>query len=323
MKKVKYYYNTQSLKYEKLVVPLRVKLLRALAFVSTALVTSVIIVSIAYRFIDSPREKILHQELYLMKDKYQALGGKLQDIESRLISLQKQDNRIYRSIFEANPIPDSARAGKIARSEEYREFQNFEDADLVSYADSAIAVIDNRIRMQNISYNQIEALIRNKEKMLASIPAIQPISNRDLTRISSGFGYRIDPIYKTEKFHPGLDFAAPMGTPIYATGDGVVEWAGFDDSGYGIHVIIRHGYGYESLYGHMEKTRVHVGEKVKRGEVIGWVGNTGKSTGPHCHYEVIHNGVKVDPVYFFYNDLTPQQYERILKIAAANNESLD
>jgi murein DD-endopeptidase MepM/ murein hydrolase activator NlpD len=323
MKKVKYYYNTQSLKYEKLVVSLRVKILRAIGFISTAFVTSVIIVSVANRFVDSPRDKILRQELSVMQDKYEALGDQFKTINKQLQQLHNRDNNIYRVIFEASPLPDSAKAHQMARDDEYNELQNDEDEELVANADSNIQMIEQRIMVQNKSYDQLETLVKNKQKMLASIPAIQPISNKNLTRIASGFGYRIDPIYKTVKFHPGIDFAAPIGTPIYATGDGVIEWAGMDDGGYGIHVIIRHGYGYETLYGHMVRTIVHVGQHVKRGQVIGYVGSTGKSTGPHCHYEVIHNGVKVNPVYFFYNDLTPQQYDRILKIANSSNQSLD
>ncbi len=323
MKKIKYFYNTQSLKYEKLVVPLRVKLLRVLGFISAALVTSVIIVSVAYRFIDSPKEKVLRQELATMQQHYDELEGSMSGMGDQLAGLEKRDNNIYRVIFEAAPIPDSARAGAMERQAEYYQLQNYSDEALVENAMSTLADIRHRVLEQNKSYDQIDLLIRNRRKMLASIPAIQPVSNRDLTRIASGFGYRVDPIYKTVKFHPGLDFAAPVGTPIYATGDGQVEMAGFDGSGYGIHVIINHGYGYETLYGHMVRAKAKKGDLVKRGEVIGWVGSTGKSTGPHCHYEVIRNGEKVDPVYFFYNDLSPQQYERMLKIAASSNQSLD
>ena len=159
--------------------------------------------------------------------------------------------------------------------------------------------------------------------MLACTPAIQPVSNKDLSRIASGFGYRIDPIYKSVKLHAGLDFAAPKGTPIYATANGRVTIAGNTGDGYGNHVVINHGYGYETLYGHMVKVKVRPGELVKRGEVIGWVGSTGKSTGPHCHYEVHKNGQKIDPVYFFYNDLSPEQYDLLLKKAAAANQSFD
>jgi murein DD-endopeptidase MepM/ murein hydrolase activator NlpD len=180
-----------------------------------------------------------------------------------------------------------------------------------------------RSQFQIKSYNEIEEMVRNKEKLLASIPAIQPVSNKDLSKIASGFGSRIDPVYKVSKFHAGLDFAAPQGTPIYATADGRVKLAGHEEGGYGNHVIINHGYGYETLYGHMVRIKVRAGNSVKRGEIIGWVGSTGKSTGPHCHYEVHKNNSAVNPVYFFYNDLTPEQFDRMVKLAAASNQSFD
>jgi murein DD-endopeptidase MepM/ murein hydrolase activator NlpD len=179
------------------------------------------------------------------------------------------------------------------------------------------------MNFQEKSYEEIEDMIKDKEKLLSATPAIQPVSNKDLNRIASGFGYRIDPVYKTVKHHAGLDFAAPQGTPIYATADGQVSTSGNTGNGYGNHVIVRHGFGYETLYGHMVRVKARSGQSVKRGEVIGWVGSTGKSTGPHLHYEVHKNGKAVDPIYFFYNDLTPDQYQQILKLAASGNQSFD
>ena len=196
-------------------------------------------------------------------------------------------------------------------------------ADLVNSIINSLNNLGHYISAQKKSYNEIDNLLKNKEQLLVSTPAIQPVSNKDLNRIASGFGYRIDPIYKTVKMHAGLDFAAPQGTPIYATADGTVTVAGNTGNGYGNHVVINHGYGYETLYGHMVKVKAKVGQQVKRGEVIGWVGSTGKSTGPHCHYEVHKNGQKIDPVYFFYNDLSPEQYDLLLKRAAAANQSFD
>jgi murein DD-endopeptidase MepM/ murein hydrolase activator NlpD len=181
----------------------------------------------------------------------------------------------------------------------------------------------SRLDIQEKSYKEIEGMIKNKEKLLASTPAIQPLSNRDLNRLSSGFGYRIDPVYKMVKFHPGLDFTAPQGTPIYATADGTIETAGNLGNGYGNHVVVNHGYSYKTLYGHMSRLKAKRGQNVKRGEVIGYVGSTGKSTGPHLHYEVFKGKKRLDPIYFFYNDLTPEQYQRILKLAASRNQSFD
>lgn len=323
MKKIKYFYNTSTLKYEKLVVSLRVKILRILGFISAAIVTGILFLSVAYRFLDSPKEKLLRADIDNMKEEYDALQGRMSELKGHMDELQHRDNEIYRVIFEAAPIPDSVRAGKPEKQDEIQQLQTKDNREVIAATYKILDQLINRVKVQEKSYIQIEDLIKNKQKMLASIPAIQPVSNKDLDRIASGFGYRIDPIYKTMKFHSGLDFAAPSGTPIYSTGDGVIEEASLSDVGYGNHVVVNHGYGYKSLYGHMVRMKVKRGQTVKRGDVVGWVGSTGKSTGPHCHYEVSKNGTKVDPVYFFYNDLTPEQFDRMLKIARSGNQSFD
>ncbi len=323
MKKVKYFYNTQTLKYEKLVISLRVKVLRILGFLSAAIVTGVLFLSVSYRFLDSPKEKSLRREIDNMREQYDALQHRMNEAKGQLTELQHRDNEIYRVIFEASPIPDSARAGTIEKEEELAQLQSFASSDIIASTAVLLKELMNRIRSQEKSYTEIDNLVKNKQQMLASIPAIQPVANKDLKRIASGFGYRIDPVYKTVKFHAGLDFSAPSGTPIYSTGDGVVEEASLSDVGYGNHVLIRHGYGYKTLYGHMLRTKVKAGQTVKRGDVLGWVGSTGKSTGPHCHYEVMKNGEKVDPVYFFFNDLSPEEFDRMLKIARSGNQSFD
>jgi murein DD-endopeptidase MepM/ murein hydrolase activator NlpD len=323
MKKIKYYYNTNTLRYEKLETPLRVKLLRIFGFIAAAFVTAALISYFAFQFIGSPNEKILRNQNENLRYRYTELNERVKSIQQQMQELEKRDNHVYRAIFEANPIPDSARARAIEMQHEIETVENMKDNELVSSIVLALNNISSRIKTQKVSYEQIDKLVENKEELLAHTPAIQPVSNKDLTRIASGFGYRIDPIYKTAKFHAGLDFTAPQGTPIYATADGTVALAGNAGNGYGNHVIINHGYGYETLYGHMVRLKVRSGQKVKRGEVIGWVGSTGKSTGPHCHYEVRKNGEKIDPVYFFYNDLTPEQFDLLLKKAAASNQSLD
>ncbi|MGN6510599.1 MAG: M23 family metallopeptidase [Chitinophaga sp.] len=323
MKKVKYFYNTQTLKYEKLVVSVRVKILRILGFLSAAIVTGILFLSVAYRFLESPKEKFLRQDIENMKEEYDALKGRMAEMKGSLDELQHRDNEIYRVIFEAPPIADSVRAGKAGKEDENSRLAAKSNDDVIAASAKMLAELGNRMKVQEKSYLQIEDLIKNKQKMLASIPAIQPVSNKDLDRIASGFGYRIDPIYKTMKFHSGLDFAAPSGTPIYATGDGTIQEASLSDVGYGNHVVVNHGYGYKTLYGHMVRMKVKRGQRVKRGDVLGWVGSTGKSTGPHCHYEIMKNGTKVDPVYFFYNDLTPEQFDRMLKIARSGNQSFD
>lgn len=323
MKKVKYFYNTQTLKYEKLVVSLRVKVLRILGFVSAAIVTGFIFLSISYKVLDSPKEKNLRRDLEVMNEKYEEMQGRMKEVKSQLAELEHRDNEIYRVIFEASPIPDSTRAGNMAKEEELTQMASFSSSEIIASTGSLLQELVHRIAIQAKSYEKIDDLVKNKQKMLASIPAIQPVSNKDLKRIASGFGYRIDPIYKTVKYHSGLDFAAPAGTPIYATGDGVVEEASMSDVGYGNHVVVNHGYGYKTRYGHMFRIKVKAGTTVKRGDVLGWVGSTGKSTGPHCHYEVEKNGEKVDPVYFFFNDLSPEEFDRMLKIARSGNQSFD
>ena len=323
MKKIKYFYNTNTLRYEKQVVPLRVTLLRILGFISTAIVTGLIIVAIAFRFLDSPKEKLLKIQLERTEDQNRHYAEKVVEIDERLKQLEKRDNEVYRSIFEASPIPDSARAKQIENKKELQKVAKMDNEELTDGLYKTLNILYNRVMHQEKSYKEIENMVRNKEKLLASTPAIQPVSNKDLNRLSSGFSYRIDPIYKTVKFHAGLDFSAPQGTPIYATANGIVRVAGNLGNGYGNHVIINHGYQYSTLYGHMYRIKVRVGQSIKRGEVIGYVGNTGKSTGPHVHYEVMKGGRHLDPIYFFYNDLTPEQYQQILKIAASRNQSFD
>jgi murein DD-endopeptidase MepM/ murein hydrolase activator NlpD len=323
MKKIKYYYNTNTLRYEKLETPLRVKLLRIFGFIAAALVTAGLISYLAFQFIGSPKEKILQEQNEDLKDNYRQLKDRIQSLQQQMQELEKRDNDVYRAIFEANPIPDSARLKEMETKLEIETIRKLKDNQLVGSILNTLNSLTSRITAQKKSYDEVEELVKNKEQLLAHTPAIQPVSNKDLNRIASGFGYRIDPVYKTPKMHAGLDFSAPQGTPIYATADGAVSTAGNTGNGYGNHVIINHGFGYETLYGHMVRVKVRNGQAVKRGEVIGWVGSTGKSTGPHCHYEVHKYGEKIDPIYFFYNDLTPEQFDLLLKKAAASNQSLD
>jgi murein DD-endopeptidase MepM/ murein hydrolase activator NlpD len=323
MKKIKYYYNTHTLRYEKLITPLRVKLLRVFGFFAAAFVTAVLIAFVSFRFIGSPYEQVLRQQNSELKDQLLQLNERVKAVDQQMAVLEKRDNEVYRSIFEAQPIPDSMRTLQLEKAQEIAKVEGLQERQLIYSIDTTIQKLRARITAQKKSYDEVLKLINNKEQLLAATPAIQPVSNKDLNRIASGFGYRIDPVYKTIKLHAGLDFAAPQGTPIYATADGAIKIAGFSDGGYGNHVVINHGYGYETVYGHMVRIKARTGQKIKRGEIIGYVGSTGKSTGPHCHYEVHKNGQKVDPVYFFYNDLSPQQFDQLLKQASSSNQSLD
>lgn len=323
MKKIKYTYNTHTLRYEKLITPLRVKLLRIFGFLAAILVSAFIIVTLAQKYFPSAAERKLSQENANLKYGYKVLEAQISDLEQRMASLETRDNQVYRAIFESDPVPDSARAKMTEKLAELKNITGMSQEQLVVSASNALNRLNNRLIFQSKSFEKIGDLIDKKEDLLAAIPAIQPLSNKQLERVASGFGYRIDPVYKIPKMHAGLDFTANTGTPIYATADGTVQEAGFNAGGYGNHVVINHGFGYETLYAHMVRIKAKRGQKVKRGEVIGWVGSTGKSTGPHLHYEVHKNGTPVDPVYFFYNDLTPEQYDRLLKLAATRNQSFD
>jgi murein DD-endopeptidase MepM/ murein hydrolase activator NlpD len=319
MKKIKYFYNTNTLRYEKLVTPLRVKLLRIFGFISALAVTCLIIISIYTQFFFSKvADKEGQLKYNVLKDNYGTLNDKVKTLQQQMAELEKRDNQVYRSIFEANPLSDSARTKLIEQKKELEKLNLMSDDALGNDIAKTLNNLTARITYQFESYGAIDKLIKNQGDKLACIPAIQPISNKELTRIASGFGYRIHPIYGIAKMHNGLDFTAPQGTPIYATGDGVVTTANMA-SGTGNHVIINHGYGYETVYMHMVRIKTSAGARVKRGQVIGWVGTTGASTGPHCHYEVHINGTKVDPVYFFYNDLNAEQYDRLLKIASTGS----
>ncbi len=318
MKKIKYFYNTNTLRYEKLVTPFRVKLLRIFGFLSALAVSSLIIISLYNKFLPKATDKETKLKYDNLKDNFGVLSTKVKTLQEQMAELEKRDNQVYRSIFEANPLSDSARTKLIEQKKELEKISLKNEDELGTDIAKTLNNITARVAYQFESYGAIEKLINNQENKLASIPAIQPVSNKELNRIASGFGMRIHPIYGIAKMHSGLDFTAPQGTPIYATGDGIIKTAE-PGTGTGNHVIINHGYGYETVYMHMVRIKVRDGQRVKRGEVIGWVGSTGASTGPHCHYEVHINGRPVDPVYFFFNDLNAEQYDRVLKIAATGS----
>jgi murein DD-endopeptidase MepM/ murein hydrolase activator NlpD len=238
--------------------------------------------------------------------------------------MQERDDNIYRVIFEADPIPSSIREAGFGGANRYKDLEGYGNSELVKETARNIDVITKQIYVQSRSFDEVIEMAKSKSEMLASIPAIQPVSNEDLKRIASGFGYRPHPIYKVMKMHAGIDFTASIGTPIYATGDGVVMKPPYGaGSGFGKYVMIDHGYGYKTLYAHMSSISVKPGQKVKRGEIIGEVGNTGTSTGPHLHYEVVRNDKKVDPINYFFNDLSPEEYQEIITLASKENQSFD
>jgi murein DD-endopeptidase MepM/ murein hydrolase activator NlpD len=323
MKKIKYFFNTHTLRFEKIEVPLKVRLLQTIGFILASIGVGVLFVAILFQYIDSPKERLLRQQNTAYKESYAVLQERMKQLELQMVELEQRDNEVYRSIFEATPIPDSARVKEMLAKNEIRLIQSLSNTELIENMRNQLNNLSLRMSFQSQSFVEVTTMVKNKEKLLRAIPAIQPISNKNMKRVASGFGYRIDPLYKDFRLHAGLDFSAPTGTPIYATSDGVVQQAGFSTDGYGNKVVINHGYGFQTLYAHMVRVKAKPGQSVKRGEVIGYVGSTGKSTGSHLHYEVIKRGAKVDPVYYFFNDLTPAQFDRLLKEAAANKQSLD
>lgn len=323
MSKVKYKYNPHTLSYDKIKISWRQKILRSLYFLMASFVFGVIIYGVVYTFVDSPKEKQLKIENAELLGQYELLNKKLEKIEVVMEDVQKRDDNIYRVIFEAEPIPNEIRQAGFGGVNRYEQLENYNNADLIISTAKKIDQLSKQLYIQSKSFDEVFKMAKNKEKMLASIPAIQPVSNKDLTRMASGFGYRTDPVYKTTKFHAGMDFTAPTGTPIYATGDGTVIQADAEASGYGNHIRINHGYGYITLYAHMSEVAAKVGQKVKRGDVIGYVGNTGKSVGPHCHYEVRKNDVPINPVNFYFNDLSPEEFAKMLELSNAPLQSLD
>ncbi len=324
MARIKYYYDTESCKYERIKVSTWDVILNLLGFFSVSLIISVIIVILFSTFFESPKEMLLKKENQELKIYYDLLEKELVDLNSMMAALQKRDDNVYRVIFEAEPIPASIRLAGTGGTDRYKNIleNNLVDEELVIQSLKKVDQLKRQMYIQTRSYDEILQMARNKSKLLAATPAIQPVSNQELTRLASGFGMRIHPILKYKRMHLGCDFTAPRGTPIYATGDGVIERVIMNFGGYGRQIIIRHGFGYKTLYAHMQDIDVKVGDKVKRGDKIGTVGNTGLSTAPHLHYEVIKDGKKVNPVNYFFMDLNDEEYEKILELASIENQSL-
>ena len=323
MRKVKYIYNKQTLHFEKFTVKWYIRVLRFLGFVSLSFVFGVLLVILAYNYIDSPKEKQLKREIAQLRLQYEISEDKLNQMEAVLAGLEDRDDKIYRVIFEADAIPKSIRDAGTGGSYKYRDLDNFDNSELMVSIASKIDKVAKKMYIQSKSYDERTKLIKNKEVMLASIPAIQPVANKDLTRFASGYGNRIHPVYKTSMMHWGCDFTAPVGTEIHCTGNGKVVEVNFERRGYGYHVVIEHGFGYQTLYAHMSKIAVKKGQKVNRGDLLGYIGNTGTSTGPHLHYEVIKGGQKINPINFFYNDLSAEEYDKMIEISTNNNQSFD
>ena len=323
MSKQKYVYNYKTLSYERFEEPTRRRVGKAILYVVSTAVFALVFLFLFYTFFGSPKEKAQAREIAFLRLQYKILDDRMERMNAMLADLAERDNDVYRSIFEADPIPMTVRQAGWGDTTRYDHLVGYNNSELVMDATRKLDRVAHQLSVQSKSYDEVLALAKGKAEMLASIPAILPLKEKDIQSSSSGFGYRTDPIYKVPKFHSGQDFGAALGTEVFATGDGVVELVEQNIWGYGNMVLINHGYGYKTRYAHLSEFGVEQGQKVKRGQVVGYVGNTGKSTGSHLHYEVIKNGEPVDPVHFFFNDLSPEEYETILKQAEMPSITMD
>lgn len=324
MAKVKYYYDSETLSYRK-IEPRKGRrliyiLLGVLATFTAGFVLLLFFLNLPQ--IQTPKEKSLQRELSNMKLQYQVLNKKMKQTEEVMAGIEERDNNIYRVYFESNPIPDAQRQAGFGGVNRYKDLEGYDHSDLIMETSKRMDILQKRLVVGSKSLDEIAKLASNKEKLLAAMPAIQPIENKDLRRISSGYGVRYHPILKIGKMHNGIDFASNIGANIYATADGVVTEAAYT-RGYGRIVKINHGFGFETRYAHMSKIIVKKGEKVTRGQIIGLVGNSGLSSGPHVHYEIWKNGKTVNPINYFHGDLTPEEYTILLERSSLENQSMD
>lgn len=323
MSKVKYYYDSESLSYKKIQRRKRNTFKYASVFLLGSALFGFLFVFLASQYVESPKERALKRELQNAELQFELLNKKMQEAETVLASVANRDNNIYRVYFEANPISDEQRKAGFGGVNRYKDFEGFDNSKLIIESNKRLDVLLKQIVVQSKSLDEIAKLAEEKEKLLAAIPAIQPVKNQDLKRMASGYGMRSDPFTKVQKMHFGMDFSAPRGTPVYASGDGVVERADNTAAGYGNHIRINHGYGYESLYAHLYKYNVRKNQKVKRGDLIGFVGSTGRSEAPHLHYEIFKDGDRINPINFYYGSLTPEEFNTMLEHASLENQSLD
>ena len=323
MPKSKYKFNPESLSFDKVKLGFRAVLLRGLAYLVGSLLIAIVYYMIFAIFFDSPKEKALLREIDQLTLQYDLIHREMNDLDKVITHLQETDDNLYRTIFEAEPIPSTLREGGEGGVNRYKELEGYNNSSIVIETTKRLDKIRKQVYLQSKSFDELIELAKRKEDMLKAVPAILPISNKDLKRTASGYGLRIHPIYKIIKFHAGMDFTAPTGTDIYATGDATVKAVVSAKRGLGNHVILDHGFGYESIYAHMDKANVRVGQKVSRGDIIGFVGNTGTSVAPHLHYEIKLNGNNVDPVNYYFNDLSPEEYEEMIEIASKTVQSFD
>jgi murein DD-endopeptidase MepM/ murein hydrolase activator NlpD len=325
MSKVKYYYDPDTLSYRKIEPKKSRRYRNIVLFVLGAALFGLLGLTILLNtnLLNTPRELSLEREVKNYELQFELIERKLGQMEQVLGNIEDRDNNIYRLYFEANPIPEEQRRAGFGGVNRYKSLEGFNNSEMVISTSKRLDVIQKQMVIQSKSLDEITKLAEEKEKLLAAIPAIQPIKNEEMSRMASGFGWRSDPFTKARKMHWGMDFTAPKGIPIYATGDGKVTRADNNSSGYGKHIRIDHSYGYMSLYGHLSQYNVRRGQTVERGDLIGYVGSTGRSEAPHLHYEVWKDGERINPINFYYGSLTAEEYEEMLKYATQENQSLD
>ncbi|WP_395044254.1 M23 family metallopeptidase [Flavobacterium sp.] len=323
-KKVKYYYDTENLAYRKIKPKKGLKLGYAALFLLASALFGFLcfVLFMNVPFLETPKDKIQQQEIESMKLRYSILNKKIDQLEEVASDMEDRDNNLYRTYFNYTPVSREKRKGIIDKNR-YKELEGFNNSDLIITTSKKVDGITKSLAFQSKSLDEILKLAQAKDKLLIAIPAIQPVKNEDLKRMASGFGFRTDPFTKARKMHEGMDFTAATGTPIYATGDGIIKNADNSLSGYGNHIEIEHGFGYLTLYGHLSSYKVSPGQRVKRGDVIGLVGSTGRSQAPHLHYEVHKDGEVVNPINFYYGNISAAEYVAISKIANQENQSFD
>lgn len=324
MAKIKYYYDTESCRYERIKVSSWDIVLNLLGFLVVSSIIGLGIFLVTDHYFESPAKASLRKENEELKLYYELLENDIDEANQMLSVLEERDDDIYRVVFGVEPIPNEIRTAGVGGSNRYRELleKGLKREELILNNMQRIDKLKKQMYIQTKSYDDIMNMARDKEALLASMPAIQPVSNKELKRLASGFGYRMHPILKVRKMHEGTDFSLPTGTEVYATGDGQVVYTKTKFSGYGKYIMIKHGFGYKTLYAHLSEFIVRPGQKVKRGQVIGYSGNTGGSTAPHLHYEVIKDNKKVNPVNFFYQNLSDEEYAEVLRLSSQENQSM-
>lgn len=323
MRKAKYFFDPQTLSYREAKRGFKYYFWRGLGVLTTSLGLALGLFIFFSGVIDSPKERVLKKQNRDLKEQLSLIEKQVAFMDSELQRLVQKDDEIYRTIFEAEPLSDRARRAGIGGVNRYEELRKLKGGAFLVALREKLDHLEARIKVQDQSFDEVLTMAENKRNLLAAIPSIQPVANKDLKRVASGYGIRIDPFYRTKKFHSGLDFSAPRGTPVYATADGKVIKVKSEIWGYGKHLVIDHGFGYKTVYAHLHKFEVKQGQQVTRGQLIGRVGNTGKSTAPHLHYEVRIQGQPVNPAYFFHNDLSDEEFKKVLEMASQPNQTFD